>query len=152
MRRLSPPELERRLLQLQPEAMRSLNVMRRTACEATDPAMLELCRIRLAQLLRDDAARGPHCGAPIDEQLMAALGDWRESERFTASQRAHLAFAEQFSVSVASLTDEDVAALREHLSELQVYEFAVALYVIEMEMRMRRVVALTLTSPAVHDD
>jgi hypothetical protein len=148
---LSRAAVERRLCELQPDAMRRLDVMRRTASEATDPAMLELCRLRLAQLLHDDATDSTPTAA-VSEQLIASLDDWRGSQLFNASQRAHLAFAEQFSVSVADVSDEDVALMEEYLSDLQIYEFAVALYVVELEMRLRRVAALTLAPSEVDRD
>jgi hypothetical protein len=138
--------LERRLVELQPEAMHDLERLRSAAWEATDPEMLELSRLRLAQLLQDDEAFASRSRAVIvDERLVAALGEWRASELFDASQRAHLEFTEQFSLSVANVTDEEVDGLLRQLTEEQVYAFAAALYVVEMEMRLRRVARLLLT-------
>jgi hypothetical protein len=143
---LTSAALERRLVELQPDVMRDLDRLRDAAWKATDPEMLELCRLRLAQLLNDDEACARRSsGVIVDERLVAALGEWRTSELFDASHRAHLEFTEQFSISVANITDAEVDGLLRHLTDEQLYAFAAALYVIEMEMRLRRVARLLLT-------
>ncbi len=67
-----------------------------------DPVLLELCRLRVAQLLgceselrlRHDAAQD----AGLTETQVAALARWASDPAFTDDQRAVLAFAEQFVV------------------------------------------------------
>ena len=73
------------------------------------------------------------------------MADWASSPLFDAEDRAYLAFTEQFSTSVEHISDEEVSALLEHASEQEVFDFAVALYVIEMEMRMSIVARAMLT-------
>jgi alkylhydroperoxidase family enzyme len=88
---------------------------------ATDPRVLELCRLRLGQLLGVDprmraiapgaAARG------VDEQTVADLAQWPTSTSFGSRDRAALAFAEQWLLDPSGVTDDLCAALRDALGE-----------------------------------
>jgi alkylhydroperoxidase family enzyme len=65
-----------------------------------DPVVLELCRLRVAQLLgcaSELAVRyAPEGDETMSEELVGALPQWPTSDQFDARQRAALAFAEQF--------------------------------------------------------
>jgi metal-sulfur cluster biosynthetic enzyme/alkylhydroperoxidase family enzyme len=144
--------VDARLAALQPSITRAFVDMRDVAWRATDPVMLELCRLRFAQLLGDDDAFGLRTptavDAGLDEDKVAALDDWATSTLFNARERAYLAFAEQFNIAVSSMGDDDVARLTEHDSEAEVGRFAMALYVVEMELRLRMVARRVLTMEA----
>ena len=101
----------------QPDVAEALNRMQAVAREATDPALLELCRQRVSELLDD--------GDPIPP-----------SRLLTPAERAFLAFTDQFVFSVASVSDADVAALLEHAEPVDVYRFVAALYSVEMSLRI----------------
>jgi alkylhydroperoxidase family enzyme len=101
----------------QPEVASALNRMQAVAREATDPALLELCRQRVSELLDD--------GDPIPP-----------SRLLTPAERAFLAFTDQFVFSVASVSDDDVAKLLEHAEPVDVYRFVAALYSVEMSLRI----------------
>ena len=65
-----------------------------------------------------------------------ALSSWATSDRFSARDRAALAFTEQYIVDVASLTDAQATALREHLGDDGLASFVNALLVIEQRMTL----------------
>ncbi len=109
------------------------------AAWATAPAdVLELCRLRIAQLLgcaAELAARTP--GAGVDEATVAELSLWPTSSRFGARERACLAFCEQFVIDVATLDDPLTAAVTEQLGAQGFVDFVSALLVIEQRQRLR---------------
>lgn len=141
--RLPASVVDNRLAELQPDISQEFDKLRTTAWTVADPLILELCRVRLAQLLGDpDAAASrtaPAVAAGLREDKVAALTSWSTSPLFDDADRAFLAFTEQFNLAVSSTSDEDVAALTAHRSESEVGHFVMALYVVEMEMRLRMV-------------
>ena len=58
----------------------------------------------------------------IDAETLAALPRWRESDRFTARERAALALCEAMVRDDQEVSDECFAALREHFSEADTLE------------------------------
>ena len=58
----------------------------------------------------------------IDAETLAALPHWRESDRFTARERAALALAEAMVRDDRDVTDACFAAVREHFSEADTVE------------------------------
>lgn len=145
--------VDARLLSLQPESARELNDLRGVAWKSTDPARLELCRLRLASILRYPAAartRTPAAvAAGLTEEQVQALEQWPDSPLFDAADRAHLAFTEQFTMSVSDVSDEEVDSLLEHLTPEQVCSFVGALYVVEMEMRLQMIASTMITMEEV---
>ena len=87
------------------------------------PRLLELVRLRVAELLHDEAgsaARTPAAvAAGLDEDLVDALPAWPTDPRFTATDRAALALAEQFVMDCHGITDAQVVELRGALGEGQ---------------------------------
>jgi alkylhydroperoxidase family enzyme len=106
-----------------------------------DPVILELVRLRLAQLhrCRDQQAiryalareRG------LSEEQAAAVARWATEPAFSEAQRAALAFAELFVIDVHAVSDEDVDALRRHLSDAEIVGLCNALAVWDGFMRVR---------------
>jgi hypothetical protein len=145
------PEVTERLRQLQPANVEELARFRDAAWSAGDGARLELCRLLLAERFGGLEALAsppppPPAAGEVDPAKAAAIADWATSPLFDAADRAYLAFTEQFSTSVDHISDEEVNALLEHSSEQEVFDFAVALYIIEMEMRMSIVARAMLTT------
>src|SRR5260370_4743295 len=72
-----------------------------------DPVILELCRLRVAQLLRCESEQQvryqPAINAGLTEAQVSALRQWPTSPQFNAAHRAALAFAEQFVIDVAGI-------------------------------------------------
>jgi alkylhydroperoxidase family enzyme len=106
---------------------------------ATDPALLELCRLRLAQLLgADPSSAPPHPAAAeagLDPEKLAELARWPTSERFSARDRAALAFAEQWLFDPSGMTDDDCARLRAALGDAGCAAFTMGLALVEALLR-----------------
>jgi len=58
----------------------------------------------------------------IDEATLAALPDWRASDRFTAREKAALDLTEQVVADDQDVSDACFAGVREHFSEADVLE------------------------------
>jgi alkylhydroperoxidase family enzyme len=105
---------------------------------AADPMLLELCRLRIAQLLGNDhelAVRTDDVDVP--PPMLDSLAQWATSPAFGPRERAVLAFCEQFVIDVASLGPELRDAVAEHLGADETALFANALLVIEQRQRLR---------------
>ena len=96
-----------------------------------DPVVLELCRLRVAQLVgcatevhvRYRVARD----AGLTETQIAALARWPDEPTFTDAQRAALAYAEQFVLDPHGVTDAQHRELLEHFSAAQLVELTAGL-------------------------
>ncbi len=75
----------------------------------------------------------------LPKEKLAALDNWAASDVFSPLERAALEFTEQFVISVSTVSDEQVEALRAQLGDEKTYAFAAAVYVIEMSERLRMV-------------
>ncbi len=79
--------------------------------EAISPALLELCRLRIAQLLGCEVAlmhRTPEAvGVGLDEDVVSFLSQWPTDARFSAQARACLGYAEQLLIDAQGVSDED---------------------------------------------
>jgi alkylhydroperoxidase family enzyme len=121
-----------------------------------DPIVLELCRLRIAGLLRCAselrARYEPARRAGLTEAKIAALPSWPKAPDFTARERACLAFAEAFVVDVHSIDDELAAAVAEHLSPAAMVAFTEALAVFDGFARFRLVLGLEPPSSAIAVD
>jgi alkylhydroperoxidase family enzyme len=139
------PTIRPLLEELHPDGARAMARLDAAAWDNTDPELLALCAGRVAQMLGGEPERN---GAPVelDERKLASLADWDTSLLFTESERAHLAFTEQFVVSVRDITDADVNALLVHASPEQVRSFVAALYAVEMGQRVDLVGSIVLTN------
>ena len=110
-----------------------------------DPRLMELVRLRFAQLLGADGELArrtpPAIAAGLDEATIADLPQWPSSPRFDARDRTVLAWAEQWLVDVNGVSDDDAAELQELLSERELAQITMAVAV--FEMLTRACVALT---------
>ena len=96
--------------------------------QLVDPTLLELARLRVAQLHRAAwplSQRRPE--APLDPQRVAALERWWEGDAFDARERACLRFAEQFVLDASGIGDADAAAVRMALGDAGMVAFVEAL-------------------------
>ncbi|HXY92384.1 MAG TPA: hypothetical protein VEP49_07910 [Acidimicrobiia bacterium] len=128
-----------RLTALCPEATSALSDVVAAAWRDTDPALLELARLRIAKLLGHTAelARpGVHVGdvAPSAAKL-ADLEVWPTSPLFSARERACLTLVEQFVVDANGVTDTQVADVTEHLGATGCCAFVEAVSVLETFQR-----------------
>jgi len=100
-----------------------------------DPCVLELCRLRIAQL---NGARHPlslrtpeALRAGLCEERIAALAAWWTSDAFSDTERACLRFAEQFVLDAKGITDADAAAVVAALGEAGTVAFVEALAIFD---------------------
>ncbi len=134
----SPPAstsavLEHRLRDA-PDALRELTAAHEAARSAVDRRLLELCRLRVAVLL---GTPGEADSDVVDPHTIANLSAWPTSDLFDATDRACLAFTEQFVIDVAALSDDLADAVSAHLGPQGFVDFVHALLVIEQRQRLR---------------
>jgi alkylhydroperoxidase family enzyme len=81
-----------------------------------DPVVLELCRLRVAQLLGDGAGltvrSRPAVAAGLQEATVAELASWPTSPSFDETTRHCLGFAEQFVIDPDGISGAERAQLR----------------------------------------
>jgi alkylhydroperoxidase family enzyme len=116
-----------------PEILAALDRVHDAAWVAVDPDLLDLCRVRIAMLLGADESARIH---DLPDDLVAALTDGPSSPRFSSTQRAALAFTDQYVLDVASVDDDVAAALVGALGTDGVSNFVHALLVVEQRIRL----------------
>lgn len=80
--------------------------------EVVEPELLELCRLRIAQMLdADPEATRPPVVVGLDPAVVAQLRQWPTSDGFTERQRVGLGFAEQLVVDAQGVSDEHAASV-----------------------------------------
>lgn len=135
-----------------PEVADSLAALQRTAWQSVEAAELELCRLRICDLLGDEDGlrrREPAAlAAGFSEHRVAHLAQWRRSSAFTPRERARLDYTEQCVVSVGGIVDAQIDALLAHDDAVRVYEFTMAVYVLEMSVRVGLVTRATFKEEA----
>ena len=106
-----------------------------------DPVVLELCRLRVAQLLgcaSELAIRWqPARDAGLDDGKIALLSRWPTDPSFTDAERACLTVAERFVLDPHGLTDDEAAAARAHLGDAGVVALLEALALFDGLARFR---------------
>ncbi|MEO5899949.1 MAG: hypothetical protein ABIR68_07410 [Ilumatobacteraceae bacterium] len=136
----------RRVVGLRPELSPLLEDYLAASWAASDPLVLELCRLRVAMLhgdraqqrLRHDTA----VAAGITEEHVAALALDPGSPIFDTHQQRCIAYAEQYVVDVHGITDADAEAVREGMSDDGFVAFTIALGLFDGIGRMRLVLGL----------
>jgi alkylhydroperoxidase family enzyme len=115
-----------RLQALQPDITSQLENIIQLAPKATDASLLALCSDYI-----DAALRRQH---------------WSPPERaLTDREQAFIAFTEQFTSSVGTMSDEQVDRLLQFSSADEVYAFINAIYVTDMSLRLELVAGSVLT-------
>ncbi len=139
---LSTSDVIERVLGDHPDVRQHLAEAWSAAWDAVDPVLLELCRLRVAMLLGcrpELEVRTPAAvAAGLDEGAVAVLADWPRAERFGPTERACLAFTEQFVIDVAGMDDRTVGSVRQQLGDQGLADFTSALLVIEQRQRLRQ--------------
>jgi hypothetical protein len=113
------------------DALNALDAAYAAAWDAVDRELLAICRDRVAVLLR----HAPTLDAMTDT-ARTDLTAWTTSDRYSARDRAALAFTEQYVLDVASLSDALAGDLRDHLGDEGFVNFVNALLVIEQRMTL----------------
>ena len=95
------------LWRLRPEACGLLTALNERVWRSGDPALLELVRVRVAQLIGNPAAARARCalaGTGVEARL-AALPDYPSSPLFSSAERDVVFLAEQFVIDVGGTTE-----------------------------------------------
>lgn len=116
-----------------PDVLAHLTAANRAATAAIDPRLYDLCRIRLATLL---GSADTAVSDVVSDDTIHQLPSWPTSDAFTETERACLAFTEQFVIDVASLSDELAERVADRLGPEGFATFVNALLVIEQRERL----------------
>ncbi len=116
---------------------------------SVDPVLLELVRLRIAQLVQSPAdaeRRTPAAvAAGLDEATVGELRAWTSSDRFGERERATLAWTEQWVIDPKEMRDEDAARLTAALTPRECAALSTALAVFEATIRTRVALGLART-------
>ena len=109
--------------------------------DRVDPALVELCRLRIAQLIGCDAEREVRHDqarvAGLTEEKIADLRRWPTSPCYSDADHAVLNFAEKFVIDASSVDDHDCAALRAHLSDPEIAALTTAIALFDATTRFQ---------------
>jgi alkylhydroperoxidase family enzyme len=122
-----------------PEAFGALDRLEHAVWHAGVGPLAELARRRTAMLLGASAEldrRPTGAPEPTPDQV-AQLAAWPTSPAFSDTERAALAFTEQFVIDVSGITDDDRARLGGQLAPEQMGAFVLSLYALDYTMRVR---------------
>jgi alkylhydroperoxidase family enzyme len=77
-----------------------------------EPELLELCRLRIAQMLgADEQLTRPPVAVVLEAAVLAELRQWPTSDAFTERQRVGLGFAEQLVIDAQGVSDDQAASV-----------------------------------------
>jgi len=109
-----------------------------------DPLLLELCRLRVAQILggASELRRRTPAAAGLDERKAQALGRWQTSDAFSAVERAALQLTDGFVLDPHGVTDEETTALAAHLTPAEMVALIEALAVFDGFTRFRLILGV----------
>lgn len=100
-----------------------------------DPVLLELCRLRIAQLHRAahplSIRMREATEAGLDEDKIARLADWWKQPGFCDLERACLRFAEQFVLDAQAMSDEEARPVVAALGDAGTVAFVEALAIFD---------------------
>jgi alkylhydroperoxidase family enzyme len=112
-----------------------------------DPALLEICRLRIAALHGCDSELGlAYAGSNVTAGQVANLDSWETSNQFGPVERAALRLAERMPWNHHDITDSEVADACQHLGEPATVALIVALALFDARCRLR--LAFDIDAPA----
>jgi hypothetical protein len=96
---------------------------------------LELCRLRLAQLHRStvELQRQEY---PVQEGKREQLSNWDTDSRYSALERACLAFTEVYAMDTQAITDELAEAVKLHVGDAGLVLLVEALGILDGRTRL----------------
>ena len=114
--------------------------------ESVGPVVLELCRLRIAQLLECESELRlryePARAAGLAESKIALLDRWPTAPEFTDAERACLGYAEQFVLDAHGVTDAQAAEVTAHLTAAGLVALTQALALFEGFARFRQILGV----------
>ena len=106
--------------------------------ELLPASLLELCRLRVAQLHDCEAELAVrHREAGVSAERAAALANWAESDLFNEAERTALALAEKTPWRHHELTDDEFAAVRERFGEAGAVALTIGVALFDANCRLR---------------
>ncbi len=112
--------------------------------------LLELCRLRMAQILRCSQALAQRYEAPriagLTELKIEKLSQWPSDPSFDESERACIEFAELFVIDQHAITDAQAESVRRLLGEAGIVAFTTALGVWENQHRFENALGTAVPS------
>jgi AhpD family alkylhydroperoxidase len=134
------------LWQLRPEACGLLTALNERVWRGGDPVLLELVRVRVAQLIGNPAAARVRCALADTgvEAKIAALPDYPYSPLFSSAERDVVSLAEQFVIDVGGTTEDMRAELTGRFGADAARELVTAIYLVEFTQRLQLVAARLL--------
>jgi alkylhydroperoxidase family enzyme len=97
--------------------------------------VLELCRLRLAQLHRSDV-EWLRSGVAVDSRKRDGLRNWDSDRQYSDAERACLAFTEIYAMDVQAITDEAAQSVKDHFGEAALVLLIEALGVLDGMTRL----------------
>jgi len=142
------------LWQLRSEACGLLTALNERVWQNGDPILLELVRVRVAQLIGNPAAARARCALAVGgaEAKLAALPDYPFSPLFSSTERDVVSLAEQFVIDVGGTTEDMRAELTGRFGADGGRELVTAIYVVEFTQRLQLVAARLLDDGPVPVD
>ena len=80
------------------------------------PSVLELCRLRVAQLHQSDY-QWQHAQFELSVEQRQSLSQWSKSAVYTQTEKACLAFAEVYCMDPQAITDAQAEAVKSELGD-----------------------------------
>jgi AhpD family alkylhydroperoxidase len=124
--------------------------------DLVDAAVLELCRLRVAQLLGCESELAvryaPALVAGLTEEQVAELAQWPTAASFTDAQRAALAFAEQFVIDPHGIAGPVRDAVREQFTLPEVVALTEALALFDGFQRFRLILGVPPRATGTADE
>ncbi len=106
------------------------------AWAVVNPALLDLCRLRVAMLL-GCRSELEILNSDLSSEKVASLSQWSSSSLFNECEMSCLRFTEEFIVDVSSIPDSSAFAVRDHLGDEGFVNFVNALLVVEQRIRLQ---------------
>ncbi len=138
------------LSRLRPGACELLTALNERIWQAGDPVLLELARVRVAQLTGNPAAARVRCeyaaaaAGPELEAKVAALPYYPGSPLFSAAERDAVEFTEQFVMDVGGMPEDMRAVLTRRYGTDGARALVTAIYVVEFTQRLQLIAARLL--------
>ena len=134
------------LWQLRSEACGLLTALNERVWQNGDPILLELVRVRVAQLIGNPAAARARCALAVGgaEAKLAALPDYPFSPLFSSTERDVVSLAEQFVIDVGGTPEDMRAELTGRFGADGALALVTAIYVVEFTQRLQLVAARLL--------
>jgi alkylhydroperoxidase family enzyme len=114
--------------------------------------VLELCRLRLAQLHRCDVEL-QRCEFELPAGKVEHLARWDTDKGFSDAERACLAFTEVYAMDAQALTDEHAQAVKSHFGDAGMVLLVEALGILDGMTRLSLLWQLTdIAKPRKHGE